>query len=313
MHEQQDNSKTTNNKQKRQLGDLINNILERRRGPKLLGDIIKKPKENPPIVFTTGNNNNNDDEKPIDVFPGNPGGNQNPGEGQPRLGDAGEGNPLAGLIPPPQPLQTNQNPLLSTPAMLGNQGMYQDDQSAIAAAQAAQQPPPLPLLRQQEPATRQNVLQFLQNAGFQNPLVQQPLNLGPQMPAVPFMPPILPLAMPPPQEMSQTPSNDAASPAEGRSQTPYGQSSPVYRLPPQAAPQMAPFAMGAPPVFPMMPFNAAQAPFFPYPPVPPASGPGPGIPGTPFNHLFDKPDDDRPSVSVNVQTSKSKIPKTDKS
>lgn len=310
MHEQQDNSKTTKNKQKRQLGDLINNILERRRGPKLLGDLLKKPKQNPPIMFTTGNTNNNDD-KPIDVFPGNPGGNQNPGEGQPRVGDGGVGNPFAGLLPPPPsaPFQTNQNPLLNNPALPGNQAMYQDDQSAIAAAQAAQQPPPLPLLRQQEPNTRQNVLQFLQNAGLPNPLVQQRLNLEPQMPPAPFMPPVLPMGLPPPM-MPQAPMNDAATTGEARSRTAFAQSPPGFQLPPQVGSPIGPFGMLAPSVFPGMPFDTAQVPFLPYPSVQPELETGPGRPD---HHLVDKLNDERPSVNVSVQTAKSKIPKKDKS
>ncbi|KAK3703960.1 hypothetical protein QZH41_014181 [Actinostola sp. cb2023] len=280
-------------KEKRQLQDLINNILERRRGPKLLQNMLKRPK--PPIMFTTNNDNN---PKPIDVFPGNRGGN-NLGEGQPSPNDGGIGNPFAGLAPRPSPaLQANQNPLganLASP--FRDTPVMQDDQPALTSQM--QQRARTPLIAPEEPNGRQNIIQFLQNSGLPNAqLIPQQMNdEPPRMFQGPQFPGILPLPLPLP---FLRPPEMGAPPVLGdqRSFAPF---------PP--APVVPPFGAQFPwRMYPMAPRPPPQFPYYPFafPQMQPEFGNSPGP-------NEDNGDEDRPSVNVNVETSKSKIPKSKKS
>lgn len=304
MHEKSDKSIK---KEKRQLQDLISNILERRRGPnKLIENILGRRK--PPIMFTTNNANN---PKPVEVFPGDAGAN-NPAAPPPppRPNDGGVGNPFADLPPPPPPpapaLPVNQNPIetnLMPP--------FRDDPAALTAAQM-QQRGPTPLMRQEEPNERQNVIQLLQNSGLPNSLIQQQMNneqtaLPQRRGPLRFLPLPLPFLQAPPV---------GVPPILGEQRT---------FMPIPAAPAVPPFGVQFPPMYPIVPRPPMQFPFyrFVFPQMHHFVFP-------PMNHFVlpqmqqpdysssiappqDSTDEDRPSVNVNVETSKSKIPKSKKS
>ena len=272
---------------KRQFDLLGGGVIERRRGPKFVPEPLKKPREE--NLFGLGNNLN----KPVEVFT-DPISNLVAGRKRPKLGGIRLDSPTGvGALP----LKGAANPLEGTlPSDLGAQAILQDSPAETA--------PPLP----QEPGVTNEPLfrppsgiagpqlDTLEREGATNippadlpstgpaflplpainrallpnfPLPAAPLPQGNPLLLAPRMLPILPFAPP----MAVPP---VVEPPTLQETTPE---------PSQAPPPLAPML---PPVIPMPVPNIAPVPAQP--------------------SLFPEPEEDKPSVHVNVETSRSNVP-----
>ncbi|XP_032237783.2 uncharacterized protein LOC116618347 isoform X2 [Nematostella vectensis] len=243
---------------KRQLVNILKNILQRRRGPtRLLDNLLKKPnKPENPFEFSS------DGKQPVEVVTDPPAGVQG-NQGRPQeipfdayLNQQQKDNPQIYQFNDAAPAQNNQQ------EMLFDQG------------------PPAP----QQQIVQQNVM----------PLARGPQNF-PQN-----------VEQPPPQpQMNAAMSPDRRWPIVAPMQPPFfgPQLPPPDMFPPQMMPPMVPMML--PPMLPLPPPGLPMQPEAPVqpPPLPPPGGPFPPV-------AADQGDDeDRPSVSINVETSKSNIPK----
>lgn len=281
---------------KRQFDLLGGGVIERRRGPKFVAETLKKPREQ--NLFGLGNNLN----KPVEVFT-DPISNLVAGGAaerkRPKLGGIRLDSPTGvGALP----LKGAANPLEGTvPSDLGAQAILQDN-PAETAPPLAQEPgvtseplfrppsgvagPQLDTLEREGatnfplsdlPSTGPAVLPLpsINRALFPNlPMPAAPLPQGNPLLFAPRMFPILPFA--PPMAVPPMAVPPMVEPPTLQETTPE---------PPQAPPRLAPIL---PPVIPMPVPNMAPVP------APPS--------------LFPEPEEDKPSVHVNVETSRSNVP-----
>ena len=276
---------------KRQFDLLGGGVIERRRGPKFVPEPLKKPRgEN---LFGLGNNLN----KPVEVFTdpiSNLVGGGDAGRKRPKLGGIRLDSPTGvGALP----LKGADNPLESTlPSDLNAQAILQDS-PAETAPPLAQEPgvtseplfrppsgiagPRLDTLERDGatnfvpsdlPSTGPPILPLpaINRAFLPNlPLPGAPLPQGNPLLLAPQVFPILPFAPP----MAAPPMNE---PPTMQETTPE---------PPPAPPQLTPML---PPVIPMPVPNIAPVPALP--------------------SLLPEPEEDKPSVHVNVETTRSNVP-----
>ena len=308
---------------KRQFDLLRGGVIERRRGPKFVPEPLKKPREE--NLFGLGNNLN----KPVEVFTdpiSNLVAGGAAGRKRPKLGGIRLDSPTGvGALP----LKGAANSLEGTlPSDLGAQAILQDS-PAETAPPLAQEPgvtseplfrppsgiagPQLDTLEREGannipladlPSTGPAILPLpaINRALLPNlPLPAAPLPQGNPLLLAPRMLPILPFAPP----MAVPP---VVEPPTIQETTPE---------PSQAPPPLAPML---PPVIPMPVPNIAPVPVQPslnsqappplapmLPPVIPM--PVPNIAPVPAQpSLFPQPEEDKPSVHVNVETSRSNVP-----
>ena len=284
---------------KRQFDLLGGGVIERRRGPKFVGGPLKKPRaEN---LFGLGNNLN----KPVEVFSdpisnlvaGGAAGRKRPKLGGIRLDSPtgvgalplkGASNPLEGALSAdlgaPALLQDNPaetaaplaqepgvstEPLFRPPSGMAGPQIESVERESAANVPLSDLPPTGPAVFPLPSINRA----FLPNVPVPGaPLPQaNPLLLAPRIfPILPLAPPMAvpPMAVPPMEE-------------------------------PQPLQETAPEPPQAPPQLPAM--------FPPVIPIPvPNTAPAPALPNS--DSLFSATEEDKPSVHVNVETSRSNVP-----
>ena len=276
---------------KRQFDLLGGGVIERRRGPKFVPEPLKKPRgEN---LFGLGNNLN----KPVEVFTdpiSNLVGGGDAGRKRPKLGGIRLDSPTGvGALP----LKGADNPLESTlPSDLNAQAILQDSPAETA--------PPLA----QEPGVTSEPL-FRPPSGIAGPRLDTLERDG----ATNFVPSDLPSTGPPILPLPAI--NRAFLPNLPLPGAPPPQGNPLL-LAPQVFP-ILPFAppMAAPPMNepPTMQETTPEPPPAPprltpmLPPVIPM--PVPNIAPVPaLPSLLPEPEEDKPSVHVNVETTRSNVP-----
>ncbi|XP_078359399.1 uncharacterized protein LOC144643886 [Oculina patagonica] len=286
---------------KRQFDLLGGGVIERRRGPKFAAGPLKKPRGQ--NLFGLGNNLNNLN-KPVEVFTdpisnlvaGGAGGRRRPKLGGIRL-DSPTG---VGALP----LKGTANPLEGTlPPDLGAQAILQDSPAETAAPFA------------QAPGVGTEPL-FRPPSGIAGPQLESLEREGATNFPLPGLPPTGPAVFPLP------PINRAFVPNFPVPGAPLPQANPLLLAPRffpilPLAPPMAVPPMEEPPALqeqaPELPQAPPQLPPMLPPVIPmpvPSTAPAPALPSP--DSLFSEPEEDKPSVHVNVETSRSNVPERER-
>lgn len=332
----------TTKKEKRQLASLLNSLLQRRGGPKLLQSLLKRRKA--PIIL-----NNNEAQKPIEIFGQNPPVGVGRGEPRTNdinpieslLNMNSKPSGFGGAFNPSNPdgparpntfiTQPNQTPVnrqedsSNIQPFLQNQdvqnviGQEQPQPTAQQQLQGGerrmfsqpveQMTPTIPPQLLDQPTIQPNP-EFIQGPQPNPEILSRPLiQANPEFVQPPTMrsnPEVIQQQfpgflqqVPPRPELFQRPGLFQPLPLQPN---PFGGRMPAVN---PIAMRMFPIMPQIPPMYPMMPQvppPPGGAPFLPFmfPPMQPM-----GPYGGPTNN-----DEDRPSVKVNVQTSRSRIQKS---